>query len=175
MALLPRWNPLTSGGSNVLVRSGVLAAVGGFDPRRRRTEDWDLWIRIARKGPPAWVPEPLVAYRFHTGNIASDPGEMVAEARSLAARYRIPVDMAAMHRRAAWAALRGGRRLLAIRHYGQAVARGDLRSVGRAAVAAVHPAVGTDGMFRFVARDAAWIARAESWLVAFAGGAEQSR
>ena len=51
MARLPRCNPLASGGSNVVVRSNILAEVGGFDPALRRTEDWDLWIRIARKGP----------------------------------------------------------------------------------------------------------------------------
>ena len=111
VALLPRWNPIASGGSNVMVRSDVLAAVGGFDPSLRRTEDWDLWIRIARTGPPACVREPLVAYRFHTGNVVSDPSEMVKEARLLALRYRIPVDETAMQRRAAWSALRAGRRL----------------------------------------------------------------
>jgi GT2 family glycosyltransferase len=168
MTLLPRWNPVASGGSNVIVRSRVLAAVGGFDPTLRRTEDWDMWIRIARMGPPAWVCEPLVAYRFHAGNVAGTPGEMVDEARCLAARHAIPVDMAAMHRRAAWAALRGGRRLLAVRHYGHAAAGGDVRSVGRAAIALVHPAVGGDGLFRLLGRDPAWVAQAERWLSAFA-------
>ena len=168
VALLPRWNPLASGGSNVVVRSDVLAAVGGFDPTLRRTEDWDLWIRIARTGPPACVREPLVAYRFHMGNLVIDPSEMVNEARRLARRYRIPVDERAMQRRAAWSALRAGRRLLAVRHYASAVAGGDFRSIGRAVLALVHPAVGNDGMFRFVGRDSAWIAEAERWLTAFA-------
>ena len=48
----------------------------------------------------------MVAYRFHSGNIAADPADMVREARRLAERYSIPVDMTAMERRAAWAALR---------------------------------------------------------------------
>jgi glycosyltransferase involved in cell wall biosynthesis len=168
VALLPRWNPLASGGSNVMVRSDVLAAVGGFDPALRRTEDWDLWIRIARRGPPACVREPLVAYRFHAGNVVSDPGEMVDEARQLAARYGIPVDVTAMHRRAAWAALRGGRRLLAVRYYARAIAGGDLRSLGRVSVALVHPAVGSDRLFSLLGRDPDWIAEAERWLEAFA-------
>ncbi len=170
VALLPRWNPVASGGSNVIVRSRVLAAVGGFDPTLHRTEDWDLWIRIARTGPPAWVCEPLVAYRFHAGNVVGTPGEMVDEARRLATRHAIPVDVAAMHRRAAWAALRGGRRLVALRHYAHAFARGDLRSVGRAAFALFHPKVGGDGLFGLLRRDAAWIAQAEPWLSAFARG-----
>ena len=39
------------------------------------------------------------------------------QGKQLFARYGIPVDMTAMHRRAAWAALRAGRRLPAVRHY----------------------------------------------------------
>jgi glycosyltransferase involved in cell wall biosynthesis len=168
MALLPRFNPLASGGSNVVVRSNILAEVGTFDPTLRRTEDWDLWIRIASKGPPACVRQPLVAYRFHRGNVVWDPREMVDEARKLAARYGYPVDVAAMQRRAAWAALRAGRRLIAVRHYALAVAHGDLRSVGRAAVALVHPAVGSERLFGFLGRDSDWIAEAERWIDAFA-------
>ncbi len=168
MALLPRCNPLASGGSNVVVRSSVLAEVGGFDPALRRTEDWDLWIRIARKGPPAYVRKPLVAYRFHRGNLVWDPAEMVDEARQVAARYGYRVDMSAMQRRAAWAALRAGRRLIAVRHYALAVAGGDLRSVGRAAIALVHPAVGSERLFGFLGRDSDWIAEAERWIEAFA-------
>jgi glycosyltransferase involved in cell wall biosynthesis len=174
MALLPRWNPIASGGSNVVVRSKVLSAVGGFDPTLRRTEDWDLWIRLARTGPPACVREPLVAYRFHPGNTLIDPSEMVNEARRLARRYSIPVDEPAMQRRAAWSALRTGRRLLAVRHYASAIASGDVRSIGRAIVALVHPAVGSDRLFRFVASDSAWIAEAERWLGAFATDMERN-
>jgi glycosyltransferase involved in cell wall biosynthesis len=175
MALLPRCNPLTSGGSNVVVRSNILADVGGFDPALRRTEDWDLWIRIAQKGPPAYVRKPLVAYRFHSGNVIWDPREMVDEARRLAARYGIPVDVRSMHRRAAWAALRGGRRLIAVRHYALAVAGGDLRSVGRAAIALVHPAVGSERLFEFLGRDSDWIADAERWIETFATDAHRER
>jgi len=168
MARLPRCNPLASGGSNVVVRSNILAEVGGFDPALRRTEDWDLWIRIAQKGPPAYVRKPLVAYRFHSGNVIWDPREMVDEARRLAARYGIPVDVLSMHRRAAWAALRGGRRLTAARHYALAVAGGDLRSVGRALIALIHPAVGSERLFGFLDRDSDWIAEAERWIETFA-------
>jgi glycosyltransferase involved in cell wall biosynthesis len=168
LALLPRWNPLSSGGSNVIVRTETLTAVGGFDPGLRRTEDWDLWIRLARTGPPACACEPLVAYRFHGGNVAAAPWEMVDEARQLAARHAIPIDMSAMYRRAAWAALRGGRRLEAVQHYAQAAARGDLRSVVRAAVALFHPAVGSNRLFEFLARDDDWVGRAKAWLEPFA-------
>jgi glycosyltransferase involved in cell wall biosynthesis len=175
MSLLPRGNPLASGGSNVVVRSNILAEVGGFDPALRRTEDWDLWIRIARKGPPACVCQPLVAYRFHQGNVVWDPRDMVEEARQVAARYGYPVDLAAMQRRAAWAALRAGRRLLAVRYYAAAIAGGDLRSLVRAAFALVHPAVGTEALFLRIEGDPDWMAQAERWLSAFGAPEERSK
>jgi glycosyltransferase involved in cell wall biosynthesis len=162
-ATLPRRNPLTSGGSNVVVRAEVLAATGGFDPELRRTEDWDLWLRLARTGPPSWVCRPLVAYRFHAMNVADDVQSMVAEPKRLARRYGIRVDVAAMHRRAAWTALRNGRRRDAVAHYVRAVSRGDFRSLARI-VAAAHPAVGSDAMFHWLHRDPIWVADAERWL-----------
>jgi hypothetical protein len=84
--------------------------------------------------------------------------------------------MTAMHRRAAWAALRGRRRTLAVRHYMRAVVGGDLKSIGRAAFAFAHPAVGSDRLFTFLGRDPEWIAKAKPWIEAFAAasGGEQS-
>jgi glycosyltransferase involved in cell wall biosynthesis len=174
VALLPRSNPLASGGSNVVVRANILAEVGGFDPTLRRTEDWDLWIRIARKGAPAYVRQPLVAYRFHRGNVVREPREMVEEARQIAERYGYPVDLTAMQRRAAWAALRSGRRLLAVRYYAAAIAGGDTRSLLRAAFALVHPAVGSEALFRRIKGDPVWMAQAEQWLAALGASAERS-
>ena len=42
------------------------------------------------------------------------------------------------------------------------------RSIARAAVAAGHPGVGTDRLFRLLPRDPAWTAEAERWLARFA-------
>jgi hypothetical protein len=91
----------------------------------------------------------------------------VSEPTLLAHRYGITVDRAAMMRRAAWTCLQGGRRGKAAGYYLRAVARGDIRSLGRAAVAMTHPAVGTREVYRLVewtyqARD--WARGAESWL-----------
>jgi glycosyltransferase involved in cell wall biosynthesis len=167
MEALPRYNPVPTGASNVMVRADVLAQAGPFDPELRRTEDWDMWIRLARTGPPAYVPHPLVAYRFHTANIAAETNAIVEEPVLLAARYGIPVDRAATHRRAAWACLRAGHRTRAIGHYARAVALGDVKSVGRAALALVHPAAGSDrvfGLLRGARGDERWRAEAQAWL-----------
>lgn len=167
LAMLSSQNTLPSGASNVMVRADLLATVGGFDASLRRTEDWDMWIRLARTGPPAWVCRPQVAYRHHRGNADTDPAPMVSEPTLLARRYGMTVDLPAMMRRAAWTCLQDGRRVKAASYYLRAVARGDLRSLGRAAVAMTHPAVGSREVYRLVkwtdeARE--WALRAESWL-----------
>lgn len=167
MQALPRYNPVPTGASNVMVRADALAQVGTFDPELRRTEDWDLWIRLARTGPPAFVPRPLVAYRFHMANIVAETAAIVEEPDVLAARYGIPVDRAAMQRRAAWACLRSGSRGRAVRHYARAVAMGDFWSLARGAVALVHPAAGSDRVFallRGARSNEHWWMEAQAWL-----------
>lgn len=166
---LPRRNPVPAGSSNIVVRADALARAGPFDPGLRTCGDWDMWLRLGRTaGRPAWVCRPLVAYRFHSLNIPGDLRRMVTEPRHLARRYGIPVDIAAMHRRAAWTALRAGHRGAAVLQYASAVARGDVRSLARIAFALVHPRVGSDALFGFLQRDPAWVAEAESWLASFA-------
>jgi peptidoglycan/xylan/chitin deacetylase (PgdA/CDA1 family) len=167
MRSLSRYNPVPTGASNVVVRADLLRRVGVFDPRLRRTEDWDLWIRLAQTGPPSLVNAPLVAYRFHAANVADDTDSILAEPEALAERYGIPIDRAAVRRRAAWTCLRAGRRRAAVRHYAHAVAMGDLASIGRAAIALTHPAVGSERVFvlqRGPRTDESWRAEAQAWL-----------
>jgi hypothetical protein len=109
----------------------------------------------------------LVAYRFHSANVADETKAIVDEPALLAARYGIPIDRAAMYRRAAWASLRAGQRTRAVRSYARAVAVGDLKSVARAGVALVHPAAGSDrvfGLLRGARGDERWRAEAQAWL-----------
>jgi len=167
MALLSSVNSVPAGGSTVIVRADLLAAVGPFDVSLRRTEDWDMWIRLARTGPPASVRRPLVAYRHHRGNARTDPSLMVTEPALLARRHGIAVDHTAMLRRAAWTCLQDGRRMAAAAYYLRAAARGDPRSLARAGTALLHPAVGRGDVYRLLhwpadARE--WAAAAESWL-----------
>jgi glycosyltransferase involved in cell wall biosynthesis len=55
--------------STVIVRRSVLADVGLFDPALAGNEDWELWLRIARRWPILVTPWPPVAsYRIHGKN-----------------------------------------------------------------------------------------------------------
>jgi glycosyltransferase involved in cell wall biosynthesis len=167
--LLGCYNPVPVGASNVMVRADAIARAGAFDRGLRCTEDWDMWIRLARLGPPAWVCQPLTAYRMHpASNAFVDAAQMLTEADVIAGRYRIPVDRAAQCRRAAWTCLRAGRRREALRYYAKAVHVGDVTSVARAVVALVHPAPTASYLRRpFRHRNVTtrrWDAEAQEWL-----------
>jgi glycosyltransferase involved in cell wall biosynthesis len=158
--LLRRYNSVPAGASNVIVSSRLVAQVGPFDPGLKRTADWDMWLRLAREGPAAWVRSPLVANCIHAANMSKDMTLMFQELDVLARRHGIPVDWARHYRWAAWGALADGRRLEALRYYGGAIAAGDLRSVGRATIALVRPlGAGT----RRESTDA-WTAEARGWV-----------
>jgi glycosyltransferase involved in cell wall biosynthesis len=179
VASLPRYNSVPTGSSNVVVRSDVLARAGHFDSTFHRIADWDMWLRLAEIGPPACVRLPLVAYRFHSTNIAVETTSMIREPQVLAGKHSIQVDRAAMHRWAAWSWLRAGRRAKAVGHYLRATSLGDLRSLTRAVVALTYPAVGSDRIFRLLRnrpQDAWWRERAQTWLdelARVAGAAEE--
>ena len=60
--------------SGVLARADVLRAAGGFDPILRRGQDFDLWLRLARRGARlGYQRKPLVYRRVHDRNLSADP------------------------------------------------------------------------------------------------------
>lgn len=65
-------NPIVC--SSMLVRRDVIAAAGTFDEDRIliATEDYDLWLRIARTTPIEYLDEPLVRYRVAPGSLTSN-------------------------------------------------------------------------------------------------------
>lgn len=53
-------------GGTIMVSREAFEAAGGFDPRQKCGEDWDLCYRIARRYRVGFVREPLVNYRSHS-------------------------------------------------------------------------------------------------------------
>ncbi|MDN4647092.1 glycosyltransferase [Curtobacterium sp. PsM8] len=64
-AVLPRRNPFVH--SSVVFRRSAFDMVGGYDLRCERMQDYELWLRLARLGAVANLPERLVSYRVHDG------------------------------------------------------------------------------------------------------------
>lgn len=67
--LLFRRGAILGGGSGCVVRRAIYEEVGGFDPRLGTSADWDFYYRVAVTYRVGFVPEVLVRYRFHVGNM----------------------------------------------------------------------------------------------------------
>jgi glycosyltransferase involved in cell wall biosynthesis len=49
-------------------RREAALAVGGLSENLWYTADWDLWLKLAARGPVAWSPKQLAAFRVHTSS-----------------------------------------------------------------------------------------------------------
>ena len=62
---------LAVNGSNLMVSRDLYDAVGGFDSQIVHCAEWDFMIRTLYVVEPRFVPECLVTYRRHAGNMSS--------------------------------------------------------------------------------------------------------
>ena len=70
--------------STVLMPKAVLERIGGFNPGLTYVEDFDLWLRVARRMALACVPRPLVRRRLHARQFTQlHPDVALAEERAL--------------------------------------------------------------------------------------------
>jgi len=67
--LLFRRGVILGAGSTAMVRRGAFWELGGFDERLSTSADWDLCYRVGRRYQVGFVPEALVRYRVHGGNM----------------------------------------------------------------------------------------------------------
>jgi glycosyltransferase involved in cell wall biosynthesis len=68
-------NPLT-----VMIRKSVLDQFGTFDPKRRRAEDWELWLRLSYAGVQfCYIPEWLARYRVTEVSLSRGRKNIVPE------------------------------------------------------------------------------------------------
>jgi glycosyltransferase involved in cell wall biosynthesis len=108
--------------SGVLAQKELVRAVGGFDESLPRSQDWDLWIRLAREGRVVACREILYAYMVHAGAAsAGDQEQQAADHERIRTKYapEFPVepDPVAYSRWVAGHQRESGRRLDAIRTY----------------------------------------------------------
>ncbi|MFH1115048.1 MAG: glycosyltransferase [Pseudomonadota bacterium] len=54
--------------SSVMIRKDVFDKIGGFPPRYRFADEFDVWLTIARDFPIAYFDKPLVFIRFYESN-----------------------------------------------------------------------------------------------------------
>jgi len=71
----------------VMYRRECLVALGGFDERLVRCEDYDLYLRMARAYPITGYPEFVASYRQHGTNMSADHWTMLQSALAVQARH----------------------------------------------------------------------------------------
>ena len=126
---LPGYDAVPGGGSNVIVRRSVLDRVGPFDARHHNTEDWDMWLRLARHGPPAWVPAPLLARRIHARNASLNIDAILFGATLIERVHGTAVDYGIFYRWFGELSLRQRKRSDALRFLALAATHGQLSGV----------------------------------------------
>ena len=168
MEELPFRFVIQGGMSNLIWRRGCLDVDGLLDPRLPFPADWDVSLRLARTGPPAAVPRPMVAYRQHETNMSRD-AERFQKELDLLERKRAdlgggnPLDWSVQHRFIGSEALRAGSRIGALRGFSRAVIAGDVGSLPRAMASLLPPHL-RRWLHRSVVSDARWLEEAEAWL-----------
>ena len=84
--------------ATVLYRREVLLAEGGFEESFRASEDYDVYLRLARRYPIASHPDIIAEYRQHGLNMSGDNQRMLAATLAVHERHRIQTGS----RRTAW-------------------------------------------------------------------------
>ena len=63
-------------GPSVMTRRSILDDVGCFVPELRACENWELWTRIDRNHPIAFIDEELTYYRRNDSNMTQNTDKM---------------------------------------------------------------------------------------------------
>jgi glycosyltransferase involved in cell wall biosynthesis len=126
---ISRYNVIPGGGSNVIATRAALLKAGPFERELYNTEDWEMWIRLAKHGPPAALEEPLLAYRVHPYNASLDISQILAGVSWIERRHGTRADRGLIHRWLGESSLRTGKRGRALKHFAVAALRGQARGV----------------------------------------------
>jgi glycosyltransferase involved in cell wall biosynthesis len=63
----------------VVVRAPLFREQGGFNPRWKYLEDYELCLRLARIGSILYTPRPIARYRIHEDNLTHDMDSILLE------------------------------------------------------------------------------------------------
>lgn len=74
---------MVCGTSSVLTRRSALEAVGGFDERYRISEDWDLWLKLARHGAVWCSTHRATRYLVRPGSTSRNMAELARTMRQV--------------------------------------------------------------------------------------------
>lgn len=74
---------MVCGTSSVITRKGALHAVGGFNEQYRISEDWDLWLKLAKLGPVWCSTRRSTRYLVRPGSTSRNMAELARTMRQV--------------------------------------------------------------------------------------------
>ena len=77
---------ITSPGQT-LIRASALKDTGGFDTKLRGTDDWDLYLRLAKGNAFEFMDFVALRYRRHSGNASNNHWQMFVNGRKVLRRH----------------------------------------------------------------------------------------
>lgn len=91
-----------------LIRADAYRALGGFDPARRHSEDYDFCLRLSERYPVDHLPRPLYRYRIRRDSISQgrrldqvqasfDAAQRALGRRGMAASHALSLGIRARH------------------------------------------------------------------------------
>jgi glycosyltransferase involved in cell wall biosynthesis len=101
----------------VTFRTDAVRSLGGYSAAATNVEDYELWLRLLQWGTIRSLPEPLLRYRIHGGqvtqtrSISSVASDAVLESRIALARFRAESILMARFRHALWRVKQQQRRI----------------------------------------------------------------
>lgn len=78
--------------SSVLLRRSVLAATGLMDEYLMHTGDWDMMLKVAKRGGQVFIPEVLCRYRIHATNTSRNYSMMCREALNVMDKHALHAE-----------------------------------------------------------------------------------
>ena len=78
-------NPVCTTGT--MARRDALLGVGGFARDLRQAEDWDLWIRLSRRGEIAYSTRPEVLHTVRAGSLSTDAEDVARHVAEVVHRH----------------------------------------------------------------------------------------
>lgn len=165
---LPHQYSVPGGVSSVIWERDALDEGGRLDPALVYTSDWDLCLRLSRRGPPAIVPAPHVAYRLHGANVSRHAAGYAHEFDLIEQKFSDlrngrSVWRAGHHRYLGGVLLRGGARRAAAASYVRAIAGGDWSSLLRLTSVALPTRVNKCAV-RWLRSDQRYLREARTWI-----------
>ncbi|MBI5568276.1 MAG: glycosyltransferase family 2 protein [Chloroflexi bacterium] len=72
---------------SVMARADCVREAGLFDTTLTSLEDWDVWLKIARRHPMRGLGQPLVRYRVYPGSMSTNAPRMLANRLAVIAKH----------------------------------------------------------------------------------------